>query len=154
VLPNPPSPLKVSSKFSTSKISVGSIFSMMTCAILSCFLNLIPKLLDFKVLSSVIEQYHTDLSSVIFIDDPCADINRVLPSQTGSGSDSAVSVGRNHPAETSLNHGFTTSRHYSFLRGTNIITGSKYGSLFGNDSIFIEFLDKEFTYLLADLFGL
>lgn len=112
------------------------------------------KLLDFEVFSSMVEQDDTNLSSVIFIDDTSTDVDGIFPGKTRSGSNSAVCVGWDHPAETSLDHGFTSSRDSGLLRGTDIVAGSERGSLFGDDGVFIEFLDKELADLLANFFGL
>ncbi len=114
----------------------------------------IKKLLDFEVFSSMIEQNDTDFSSIIFVDDSSTNINRVFPGKTRSGSDSAISVGWDHPAEASLDHGFTSGRDDHFFRGTNIITSSKGGSLFGYDCVFVEFLNKKFADFLTHFVSL
>lgn len=102
----------------------------------------------------MIKQYDAYLSSIVFVDNSGSDIYGIFPGEARSWSNPAVCVCWDHPAETGFDHGLSSCWDNCLLGGTNIITGSKFGSLFGDDSIFIEFLDKEFTDLLANLFSL
>ncbi len=102
----------------------------------------------------MVEQDDADLSSVVLIDDSSSNVDRVFPGEAWSWGDSAVSIGWDHPAETCLDHGLSSSWDDCLLRGADIITSGKGGSLFGDYGIFIELFDKEFTDLLADFFCL
>lgn len=128
-------------------MTVGSIFSIIACAILSPCLNISINLLYMEIFLSVVEKNHTYLSTIILVDNARPNINKIFPGQSWSRSDSSICIRGNHERKACFNFSFCITWNNHFLDGTKVIPSWALSPLdwhccFRNKFLHIEFLNR------------
>jgi len=72
--------------------------------------------LDFKVFLAVVEKNHPNVTAVVVVDDAGADVDKLLPRQARTRSDSGVGSLGNGDGEIRLDEFLTTSRNDVIVR--------------------------------------